>query len=115
MKIINKTNSRVLADKAEIADTPFKRIKGLLGRASLKEGEGLVITRCNSIHTFFMRFSIDVVFLDRHNRIVKVVNSLPPARLFSSYFRGRIAIELPAGTLRKTGTNTGNLVEIAKE
>ena len=114
-KIINKTNNTILAERAEIADTPFRRIKGLLGRKALKEGEGIVITRCSSIHTFFMRFSIDVAFLDRHNRIMAMANSLPPARLFSSLFKGKIAIELPAGTLRKTGTKLGNLVEIGQE
>ena len=113
MKIINKTNNKVLANRAEIADTPFKRIKGLLGRTSLKEGEGLVITHCSSIHTFFMRFSIDVAFLDRHSRVVAIASCLPPARLFSSLFKGKLVIELPVRTLAKTGTKVSDSIEIA--
>jgi uncharacterized membrane protein (UPF0127 family) len=112
VKIINKTRNTTLADKAQRADSFFSRLKGLLGRQGLNEGEGLVITRCSSIHTFFMRFKIDVAFLDRHNRVIVMANSLPPARLVATMFRGKLAIELPPGILSQTHTQKGDEIAI---
>jgi len=112
VKITNKTRNAVLAEQAEIAETFFSRLKGLLGRQGLKEGEGLVITRCSSTHTFFMRFKIDVVFLDRNNKVVALAHSLAPARLAGHSLKARLAIELPAGILAKTHTQEGDGIEI---
>lgn len=114
LRIINQTKGTILAQKAEIADTTLKRFKGLLGRTGLGESEGIVIVPCSSIHTFFMRFNIDVVFLDSQNRVVVMANSLPPWRLFSSFFKGKLVIELPTGTLVKTRTTLNDQIELAK-
>lgn len=112
VKIINKTRNTILADQAKIADKFFSRLKGLLGEHGLKEGEGLIINRCSSIHTFFMRFKIDVVFLDKHNKVAALAHSLAPARLAGHSLKARLAIELPAGILAKTNTKKGDLIEI---
>jgi uncharacterized membrane protein (UPF0127 family) len=64
--------------KAKVARTLFERMKGLIGTKSLPPGEGMLILRCNSIHTFFMSFPIDAVFLDRHDRVVKTVRGIRP-------------------------------------
>lgn len=64
--------------RAEVARSFFARAKGLLGRTSLPRGEGLLILRCNAIHTFFMRFAIDATFYDRKDRVVKVVRNIRP-------------------------------------
>ena len=109
-RITNETKGTVLADRARVANTTLKRLKGLLGREALKDGEGLIIIPCSSIHTFFMRFSIDVVFLDRSNRVVAMARSLSPARLFSSMFKGNLVIELPVGTLTKTNTEISDQI-----
>jgi len=105
MKIVNKNKNTVLAQEAYVADTIFSRVKGLLGRQSLKEGTALIIKPCNSIHTFFMRFAIDVVFVDRANRVVKIISKIRPNRMSGIYFRAFLAIELPAGTIDKTLTD----------
>ena len=68
--------------KARVARTLFERIKGLIGAKAPPEGEGLLILRCNSIHTFFMSFPIDATFLDREDRVVKVVRNIRPWRFF---------------------------------
>ena len=68
--------------RAKVARTLFERIRGLIGVKSLPPGEGLLILRCNSIHTFFMSFPIDAVFLDRNDRVVKVVRNIRPWRFF---------------------------------
>ncbi len=63
-----------------MAETGFERMKGLIGRRSLPSGEGLLIPHCNAIHTFFMRMTIDAVFLDKDDRVVRVVRNIPPWR-----------------------------------
>ena len=110
MRLINLNKNTVLAEAALIAETPFKRIKGLLGRKDFKAGQALIIRPCNSIHTFFMRFPIDVLFLDKNNRIVKTVPSLKPYRITPIYFSARLTIELPAGTIQRSSTQEGDLI-----
>lgn len=68
--------------KIEVADNFFKRSKGLIGRCGLAADEGLLIPKCNAIHTFFMRFAIDATFLDSHDNVVKVVRNIKPWRFF---------------------------------
>ena len=68
--------------EAEVAETAFERMRGLIGRARLPPGRGLLILKCNCIHTFFMSFPIDAWFLDRDGQVVKVVRNIPPWRLF---------------------------------
>ena len=66
--------------EAEVAETMFARMRGLIGRETLAPGEGLLIPKCNCIHTFFMRFPIDATFLDKNGRTVKVVRNVRPWR-----------------------------------
>lgn len=68
--------------RAEVAESFLARARGLIGRKGLEPGEGMLITRCNCIHTWFMRFPIDATFLDRNGGIVKVVRGIRPWRLF---------------------------------
>ena len=110
MQLINKTKNTILAEYAVVADTPFKRIKGLLGKNDFKLGEALILKPCNSIHTFFMRFPIDVLFVDKENRLIKTTSLLPPFCLTPIYFRAHFAIELPAGTIQFTSTQEGDII-----
>ena len=66
--------------EAEVAETMFERMRGLIGRKTLAPGKGLLIPKCNCIHTFFMRFPIDATFLDKNGRTVKVVRNVRPWR-----------------------------------
>ena len=104
MKIINVTRNTVLADNAIVAKTLLSRIIGLLNRKSLNQGEALVITHCSSIHTIFMRFSIDVLFVDKENKVIKAISNLKPFRLTYIYPRSSYVIELPTGTIESTHT-----------
>lgn len=70
----------VLGVDAEVAETFFERARGLIGRRGLEPGRGMLILRCNCIHTFFMRFPIDATFLDRHGNVVRRVTGIPPWR-----------------------------------
>ena len=111
-RVINLSKNIMLADRVEVADTSFKRLKGLLGRRALEPGQGLIITPCNSIHTFFMRFPIDVVFLDKDYKVVAMAHSLPPARLFGSLLKAKQVIELPTGILKNTKTELKDSIKI---
>lgn len=88
----------ILGVKAQVARTFAERAKGLIGRRALAPGEGLLILRCNAIHTCFMRFAIDAVFLDREDRVVRVVRNVRPWRLFVfGGWRAAKVLELAAG------------------
>jgi uncharacterized membrane protein (UPF0127 family) len=106
--VYNTTRGSQLADKAEEASTAAQRLKGLLGRDSLEPGGGLHIAPCNSIHMFFMKFAIDVAFLDKEKRVVRAIHAIKPWRATRVYFDAHSALELPAGTLVKTGTEEGD-------
>ncbi|WP_416394982.1 DUF192 domain-containing protein [Allohahella sp. A8] len=88
------------------ADTFFGRLRGLMGKASLPEGEALMFTPCSSVHTFFMRFAIDVVYLDKERRIVKICEQLKPWRM-SLCFGARSVVELNAGKVGELGWRVG--------
>ena len=80
--------------KARVARTLFERMKGLIGTKTLPEGEGMLILRCNSIHTLFMSFPIDATFLDRGGNVVKVVRNIRPWRFFVwGGFRAAMVLE----------------------
>lgn len=110
--VSNCSRGTVLATHLEVADTGPKRNKGLLGRKGLAPGEGLWITPCESVHTFFMQFPIDLVYLDRKNRVRKTRSSVPPWRL-SACLSAHSILELPAGTILATQTQTGDTLEFS--
>jgi uncharacterized membrane protein (UPF0127 family) len=110
---LNLTRNTVLASCMEVADSSAKRNKGLLGRKSLSAGGGLWILPCQAVHTFGMRFPIDLVYLDRKNRIRKLVSAAPPWRL-SGCLRAHSVLELPSGTIRGSETQDGDTLEISE-
>lgn len=109
IRIINKTKNIVIAKRAILAKNFFSRIKGLLGKNSFDDFDALIIKPCNSIHTFFMRFPIDVIFLDKSNYVIEAF-SLKPWRLSKIYFSAYLCIELPWGKISSTSTTPGDLL-----
>jgi uncharacterized membrane protein (UPF0127 family) len=93
---VEHANGDAVTDRCQIAETPLSRLKGLLGRSRLEPGEGLLIRPTWSVHTFFMRFPIDVVFVDRSLRILAVAPNLRPWRA-AARRRAHAALELAAG------------------
>ncbi len=110
IRIVNQTRNRVLAERAELARSFWARGRGLMGRTSLPESYALIIYPELSIHTFFMRIPIDVLFVDRDNRVVKLREAMPPSRPFAGVapWHGRYVIEMPAGVIQATGTAVGD-------
>ena len=96
----------VVCEHCLLAETMFARLRGLLGRSGLSSGEGMLLRPAASVHTAFMRFTIDVVFLDREDRVVKVAADLRPWR--AAACRGaRTVLELPAGEAARQGLGPG--------
>ncbi|WP_457577939.1 DUF192 domain-containing protein [Desulfomarina sp.] len=85
----------------------FERIRGLLGTASLEEGHGLLIKPCNSIHTFFMKIPIDVLFLDREDKVIRIKSHMKPGRL-STCLQASSVLELMAGQVHISGIQQGD-------
>jgi uncharacterized membrane protein (UPF0127 family) len=112
LRVSNLTRHTLLASSAELADRGEKRRKGLLGRERLLPGEGLWILPCEAVHTFGMRFPIDLVYLDRHHRIKKVRSNVPPWRL-SACLAAHSVLELASGTIRDTQTKPGDRLEFS--
>jgi len=111
---VNRSKQTVLAAEVELADTSWTRLKGLLGQTSedFPAGKGLWIIPSQGVHTIGMKFPKDVVYLDSGHRVIYVSHALPPYRIAAVKFKARSVIELPAGTLARTGTSIGDVLEI---
>ena len=104
----NVSKQTTLVEQGRVANTFFSRLKGLLGSPPLQKGEGLLLENEKSIHTLFMGFTIDVVYLDKTNRVIKIDSEMPPYRLGNFVSKAKAILELPAGTVQETGTTIGD-------
>ena len=111
MVLVNATKQTVLSDRCHFANTVWKRMIGLLNRKSLVPGDGLLFDRCYGVHTFGMRFAIDVLFLDQDPRVIRAVRSLPPFRT-CAVKRAVYVLELPLGSVERSRTAEGDQVQI---
>ena len=109
----NHTRDTILGEAVEIADTSEKRRVGLLKHERLEPGTGLWIVPCESVNTFFMKFPIDLVYLDKQRKVRKVRHALPAWRL-SACLTAHSILELPAGTVEKSGTVPGDELSLEK-
>jgi len=110
VQIVNLTRGTTLGRQIGIAGNPWTRFVGLLGRSRLAEGEGLHILPCSSVHMFFMRIPLDVVYLDAGFRVVKTVPNLRQWRISVGGKGAKSTLELPVGTIARTRTEPGDLL-----
>lgn len=110
---------RIIHQASDRSPTPLQlrqaaswlaRLRGLLGCRSLSAGEGLWIRPCNSVHSCFMRFPIDVLYLDREQRVMDIRHDLAPWRM-SACWRAHSVVEMAAGEVRRLGIQTGDLLQ----
>jgi uncharacterized protein len=106
-------DGRVVCERCTVAHTMFARMRGLLGKRGLESGEGLLIRPAPSIHTFFMRFPIDVVFLSRQGEVLKVAERVPPWRARSCR-HSHAVLELAAGEAGRRGIAVGDRLDTAE-
>ena len=115
MKIFNLTRKTLIAENAQIADTFSSRMIGLLNRESLGPEEALVITGCQSIHMVFMKFPIDVIFVDGSNQVVGLVKEIKPFCFSPIFFKASAAIELPVQSIEKSQTQFGDFLQTLRD
>ena len=107
-----KKDGRVLLPECKVATGFFVRFLGLMGRKSIPQHEALLFPKCNSIHTFFMRFPIDVVLVDKNGAVVEVVPAMAPWRLMMPRLRAKHVIEMAAHRSHELGIVPGTQLEI---
>ena len=110
LRVRNVSRDTLLADRAGIADSSKTRKTGLLKHKSFEAGDGLWITPCEAVHTIGMKFPIDVLFLDKKLRVVKIRREMPQWRIAGS-FRAHSVLELPSGTAAATSTTPGDQLD----
>jgi uncharacterized membrane protein (UPF0127 family) len=107
-RVINVRTDVTLAGKVERADTFISRLVGLWGRRGLGSDEGFHLTPCSAIHTLFLRFPLDVLFLDKENSVVKLFSNLPPNRFAAAVGSSRSVLELAPGRILASKTDVGD-------
>ena len=113
MTIENVTRGSTLATQARRADNFVTRARGLMMAPPLPDGGGLVIEPCNSIHMFFMRYPLDIVFLGKGGEVVFMYKGIKPWRMGRLVRGARLAIELPEGAIERSGTQVGDRIEMS--
>ena len=111
VRFINTTKNTVLAENGVVARSFWSRLVGLMGKSSLPSGEGLWLTNTNSIHMFFMRVPLCLIYLDEAGTVLRVVDHIKPWRIGPVVRGARSVLELPAGTAARTRTEVGDHLE----
>ncbi|HLJ46978.1 MAG TPA: DUF192 domain-containing protein [Bryobacteraceae bacterium] len=113
MRVRNSSKGTTLADRADIADNSAKRRTGLLKHTSLNQGEGLWIVPCEAVHTIGMKFPIDVLFLSKKRKVLKIRRVMHKWKM-SACLRAHSVLELPAGICDSAQTTVGDQLELEK-
>jgi len=108
MIVRNRQRGTVLGEAIEVAESAAQKVKGLLGRDCLLDGQGLLFKKCSSLHTFFMSFPIDIIFLNKDRKVLKVSQNVKPFHLVAAPLRAYYALELPATAVSKSQTKAGD-------
>lgn len=112
MKLYNSTQNCLIADDVKIADNFISRTIGLISKKEISHAEGLLIKPCCSIHTFFMRFEIDVLFINRKNEVVALYENVKPWKVLPIHPSSHYVVELCSGLIEKNNISKGDTVEI---
>jgi uncharacterized membrane protein (UPF0127 family) len=108
MQVFNQTRDVLLISRGRLANTFWLRLRGLLGAAPLQHGEGLILAGEKSIHTLFMGFAIDVVYVDKYYKVVRIDSNMVPYRLGPFVAQSAYVLEMPVGTIANTATEMGD-------
>jgi uncharacterized membrane protein (UPF0127 family) len=111
-QVTNKTRQTVVASQVQKADSYFKRLFGLMGKPGIPQGFGLWIVPCQDIHSFFMRFEFDAIFLDASGKVLYLLERMKPWRVSRFVKGGKVVLELPAGAIAQSGTEIGDELEL---
>ena len=107
---LKSSDGSIICHKMIVASDLLSRMKGLMFSESMPECDGFLIKPCNSIHTFFMRYPLDLIFLDKNFKVVKVIYDLAPWKMTWIYLKSHQVLEMKAGTLKRN-VNSGEMLE----
>ncbi len=110
MIVYNTSKNSFVAKNLRIAKNMWERFRGLIGSSPLEEGEGFLIPSCQGIHTFGMSYSIDVLYLDGEERVMRILNSYRPNLLGPVIWKAKSVLELPAGAIERSNTKVGDIL-----
>jgi uncharacterized membrane protein (UPF0127 family) len=110
IRVINQTRQAVLAEKALVADTAWRRVVGLLCHKQLEPGAGLLIKPCNSIHSIGMKFIFDAIFIDQDGSVVHLIENMKPWRASKMVWKSHQVLELPAGKIAESHTQMADQI-----
>ncbi|KDR93781.1 hypothetical protein SAMN02745945_00976 [Peptoclostridium litorale DSM 5388] len=114
MRLYNVSKECKIASKANMADSFFKRLRGLMGKRGLGKEECLIITPCNSIHTFFMKFPIDVIFVDGECKVVKLIRGIAPKKMVMPVKGAYFIVEFDSRNEMTCEIEEGDILKIEK-
>jgi uncharacterized protein len=112
--VYNATKNVIVGDRISEARSFWARGRGLMFAPELSSGEGLIIDPCSSIHTFWMRFPLDVLYMDRESTVIRADERMKTWRIGPIFTGSKWVIELPSGTIAKTGTSAGDKIEVQR-
>jgi uncharacterized protein len=112
LKVSNPARNSVLVETGSVADNMVTRVIGLMGKTGLEPGRGLLIVPCNSIHSCFMKFRFDAVFLDRDYKVLHLIEDMGPWRASKMVWGAQSVLELPSGVIQATGTQIGDRLSV---
>ena len=114
MSAFNRTRETRVASRVRVANTHWSRLRGLIGTSAseFQSGEGLWILPCHGVHTFAMRFPLDLIYLDPERAVVEIFEAVKPWRVAPVRMRAASVLELPPGAIERSGTQTGDTIEM---
>lgn len=112
MEIRNKSNNKIIASEVVMADTFITRLKGLMFKERLEEDSAMLICPCNSVHTFFMKFPLDILFISKEYEVLYVIKNMLPQNISPFIRKSFLVLELPVGTIEKTNTEKGDYLNM---
>lgn len=115
MRVVNETRGNVVVETVEMADNFFTRFKGLMGRPGIPHDHGLWIVPCADIHSFFMRFEFDAVFLSKEGTVLHLIRNMKPWRMSKWVKGGHIVLELDGGVIDEKGVALGDVIQLEKD
>lgn len=114
LQLINKSKNNILVENLFLADSFWSRMKGLMGKKDLAENDGLLLVPCNSVHSMFMRFPIDLLFLDQNFTVIRIIERFKPWKATPIFRDCCQVVELKAGVALKKGVSIEDKLEIIK-
>lgn len=113
IEVVNESTGDIICNSCDVADNFLKRFIGLMGKKELKDGEGLLIKPCKSVHMFFMRFKIDIIFLDHDLKVIKIIEGLKSWNISPYVKESYYVLELPHDIISNKDINIGNILKLS--